>query len=64
MQENEVTPSNVMEIKTDSPNKSKWRHASPCNDLLQNNSLQFSNASYVRIDIKDSVISVLVVTHH
>ena len=52
MRENNVIPSNVMEFKMTSPNKSKWHHSSPCSDLLQNNSLQFPlplQASSVRI---------------
>ena len=31
--------------KLTSPSKSKRRHSCPCSDLLQNNSLQFSNAA-------------------
>ena len=49
MQENDVTPSYVMQMKGDSPNKSKVRHASPCSDLLQNNSRQFSIATMGRL---------------
>ena len=45
MRENEVSVPNVMEMKIDFTNKSKWRHAGPCIDLLQNNSWQFSIAS-------------------
>ena len=50
MRENDVTPSNLMEMKGDiTKKKSKLRHASPCSDLLQNNSRQFSIASIGRL---------------
>ena len=53
MRENEVTVLYVMEVKTDVANQMKMMSRSPCSDLLQNNSLQFSIASKancVRID--------------
>ena len=40
-----VTPFNVVEMKTDVTQQIKTRHAKPCCDLLQNNSLQFFIAS-------------------
>ena len=49
MRENDVTPSNVMEMKIDVTKKSKWRpngakqhHASPPSDLSRNISLDFT----------------------
>ena len=44
VRQNDVTPSNFMEMKLTSANKSKCRHASQCSDLLQNVLLQFSIA--------------------
>ena len=35
-------------------NKSKWRHATTCNDFLQNNSLQFVTASKGALSYKNS----------
>ena len=49
MGENDVTPSNVAEMKADVTKKSKRRHASLCSDLLQNNSLQFFIASICKL---------------
>ena len=49
MRENDVTPSNLMEMKGDITKNSKLRHASPCSDLLQNNSRQLSIASIGRL---------------
>ena len=43
--ENDAEPTNVMELKADVTKQIKISHASPCSDLLQNNSLQFSIAS-------------------
>ena len=45
MRENDVTPSNVMDMNTDVTKQIKGRHASPCSDMLQNKSRQFSIAS-------------------
>ena len=49
MWENDVTPSNVIEMKIDvtkkskwRPNGAKWRHASPPSDLSRNISLDFT----------------------
>ena len=43
---NDVTPSNIMEMKTDVTKQFKMMsRLSPCSDLLQNNSWQFSIAS-------------------
>ena len=56
MREN-ITPSNVVEMKTGVTKfiKSKRCYASSCSDLLQNNSLQFSVASIgVHIRISDN----------
>ena len=51
MRENDVTPSNLMEMKGDitKKKKSKLRHAGPCSDLLQNNSRQFPIPSIGRL---------------
>ena len=48
MQENDATPSDVMEMKGD-VTKSKLHHASPGSALLQNNSRQFSIAAIGRL---------------
>ena len=45
MREHGGTPSNVMETKTDFIKEIKMTSASPCDDLLQNNSWQISIAS-------------------
>ena len=41
MRENDITPSNIMEMETDVTKKKKRRHAYTCSDMLPNGSLQF-----------------------